>query len=38
VQGGVIWGLGHAINTEIMYSEGMAEQTNYYAHEGMRMF
>ena len=38
VQGGVIWGLGHAINTEIMYSEGMAEQTNYHAHEGMRMF
>ena len=38
VQGGVIWGLGHAINAEITYSEGMAEQTNYHAHEGMRMF
>ena len=38
VQGGVIWGLGHAINAEITYSEGIAEQTNYHAHEGMRMF
>ena len=38
VQGGVIWGLGHAINAEITYSDGVAEQTNYHAHEGMRMF
>lgn len=37
-QGGTIWGLGHAINCEITYADGMAEQTNYHAHEGMRMF
>lgn len=38
VKGGVIWGLGHAINCEITYSDGMAEQSNYYDHEGMRMY
>ena len=38
VQGGVVWGLGHAINAEITYSDGMAEQTNYHAHEGMRLY
>ncbi len=38
VQGGVVFGLGHAINSEITYSDGMAQQTNYHAHEGMRMF
>jgi len=37
VQGGVIWALGHAINSEITYSDGMAEQINYYDAEGMRM-
>lgn len=38
VQGGVIWGLGHAMNAEITYSDGMVEQTNYHAHEGMRLY
>lgn len=38
VQGGVVFGLGHAINSEITYADGMAEQTNYHAAEGMRMF
>ncbi|SPH25122.1 Isoquinoline 1-oxidoreductase subunit beta [Defluviimonas aquaemixtae] len=38
VQGGVVWGLGHAMNSEITYSDGMAEQTNYHAHEGMRLY
>ncbi len=38
VQGGVIWALGHAINSEITYSDGMAEQINYYDAEGMRMY
>jgi isoquinoline 1-oxidoreductase beta subunit len=38
VQGGVIWALGHAINSEITYSDGMAEQVNYYDAEGMRMY
>ena len=37
-QGGTVWGLGHAINCEITYAGGVAEQTNYHAHEGMRMF
>ena len=38
VKGGVIWGLGHAINSEITYSDGIADQTNFHAHEGMRMY
>lgn len=37
IQGGVIWGLGHAMNSEITYADGMAEQTNYHAAEGMRL-
>ncbi len=36
VQGGVIWGLGHAINAEITFSDGVAEQDNFYTHEGLR--
>lgn len=38
VQGGVVWALGHAINCEITYADGMAEQDNYYAFEGMRLY
>ncbi len=38
VQGGVIWALGHAINSEITYADGMAEQTNYHAAQGMRIY
>ncbi|MGB7287623.1 MAG: molybdopterin cofactor-binding domain-containing protein [Salaquimonas sp.] len=38
VKGGVIWGLGHAMNCEITYSDGMAEQLNFHAYEGMRMY
>ena len=38
VQGGVIFGLGHAMNCEITYSDGIAEQSNYHAHEGMRLY
>ncbi|MEL6450690.1 MAG: molybdopterin cofactor-binding domain-containing protein [Pseudomonadota bacterium] len=37
VQGGIIWALGHAINSEITYSDGMVNQRNYYDSEGMRM-
>lgn len=37
VAGGVIWGLGHAMNSEITYSDGRAEQDNYHLSEGMRM-
>ncbi len=38
VQGGVVWGLGHAINCELTYSNGMAQQSNYHEYEGMRMY
>ena len=37
VQGGVVWGLGHAMNCQITYADGMAEQSNYHTHTGMRM-
>jgi len=37
VQGGVIFGLGHAMNCEITYSDGIAEQENYDTHTGMRL-
>lgn len=38
VQGGVVWGLGHAINCELTYSKGAAQQTNYNHHEAMRLY
>ncbi|MGX9350941.1 molybdopterin cofactor-binding domain-containing protein [Shimia sp. W99] len=38
VQGGVVFGLGHAINCEITYADGMAEQRNYDSFEGMRLY
>ncbi len=38
VQGGVVFGLGHAINCEITYSDGVAQQSNYHAHEAMRLY
>ena len=37
VQGGVVFGLGHAINCEITYTDGKAAQSNYHAHEAMRI-
>ncbi|WP_299724259.1 molybdopterin cofactor-binding domain-containing protein [uncultured Tateyamaria sp.] len=37
VQGGVIWALGHAINAEVTYADGMVEQMNYYDFEGLRL-
>ncbi|MDW4497774.1 molybdopterin cofactor-binding domain-containing protein [Sulfitobacter sp. D35] len=37
IQGGVIWGLGHAINSEITYTDGIPQQTNYHDGAGMRM-
>ena len=36
VQGAVVWGLGHAMNCEITYADGRAQQTNFPAHTGMR--
>lgn len=38
VQGGVIWGLGHAINCEVTYADGAATQANYYDAETMRLY
>lgn len=38
IQGGVVWGLGHAMNSEITYRDGMAEQSNYHAAEGLRLY
>jgi isoquinoline 1-oxidoreductase beta subunit len=37
VQGGVVWGLGHAINCELTYADGMPQQTNFHAHPGLRL-
>lgn len=38
VQGGVIWGLGHAIRAEITYADGMAQQTNFHNFDGLRLY
>ncbi|MBR9764589.1 MAG: xanthine dehydrogenase family protein molybdopterin-binding subunit [Rhodobacteraceae bacterium] len=38
IQGGVVFGLGHAMNCQITYADGMAEQTNFHAHAGMRLY
>jgi isoquinoline 1-oxidoreductase beta subunit len=38
VTGGVVWGLGHAMNCETTYADGMAEQTNYHRFQGMRLY
>lgn len=38
IQGAVVWGLGHAMNAELTYRDGIAEQTNYHAAEGMRLY
>ena len=37
VQGGVVWALGHAMNCEITYEGGVAEQLNFDSFDGMRM-
>ncbi len=38
VQGGINWALGHAIMSEITYSDGMTEQENYDTYEALRMY
>lgn len=38
VQGGVIWGLGHAIMSEITYSEGRATQDNFDSFPFLRLY
>ncbi|KIN61808.1 Aldehyde oxidase and xanthine dehydrogenase, molybdopterin binding [Sulfitobacter noctilucae] len=37
LSGGVIWGLGHAMNCELTYDGGVAQQDNYHVFEGMRL-
>ena len=38
VKGGVIFALGHAMNCEITYTNGIADQDNFHRFEGMRMY
>ncbi|WP_299844177.1 molybdopterin cofactor-binding domain-containing protein [uncultured Roseovarius sp.] len=38
VSGGVIFGMGHAINCEITYADSAAQQTNYHQYEAMRLY
>ena len=38
MMGGVIWGLGHAMNCELTYENYAPQQTNYHAYEGMRLY
>jgi isoquinoline 1-oxidoreductase beta subunit len=38
VQGGINWALGHAIMSEITYSDGMTEQENFDTFESLRMY
>jgi isoquinoline 1-oxidoreductase subunit beta len=38
IRGGVIWGLGHAMNAELTFTDGIAQQTNYHAFEAMRLY
>ena len=37
IQGGVIWGLGHAMNCQLTYDNHAPTQTNFHAHTGMRI-
>lgn len=36
--GGKIYGLGHAINSELTYENYAPQQNNYHANEGLRLF
>lgn len=38
VQGGVVWGLGHAMNCAVTHQDGMAVQANFNQYEGMRHY
>ncbi|QFT96020.1 Isoquinoline 1-oxidoreductase subunit beta [Roseovarius sp. THAF8] len=38
VAGGVIFGLGHAMNCEITYADGRAEQQNFDSFQAMRLY
>ncbi|NNE52095.1 MAG: xanthine dehydrogenase family protein molybdopterin-binding subunit, partial [Sulfitobacter sp.] len=36
--GGLIFGLGHAMNCELTYSGGVPEQDNFHLYEGLRLY
>ncbi|NNK78336.1 MAG: xanthine dehydrogenase family protein molybdopterin-binding subunit [Litoreibacter sp.] len=38
VQGGIIWGLGHAMQAELTYADGQTEQENFDLFETMRLY
>lgn len=38
VRGGVVFGLGHAMNCAITYAKGAAEQRNFDAYQAMRLY
>lgn len=38
VKGGVIFALGHAMNCEITYTDGISDQNNFDSYQGMRMY
>ncbi|KNX41603.1 Isoquinoline 1-oxidoreductase subunit beta [Roseovarius tolerans] len=38
VKGGVIFGLGHAMNCQVTYADGAAEQRNFDQYQGMRLY
>ncbi len=37
VQGGVIFGLGHAMGAELSYADGMAQQSNFHNYRSLRL-
>lgn len=38
VKGGVVFGLGHAMNCEITFTDGQVDQPNFYAFEAMKFY
>lgn len=36
--GGVIWGLSHAMLSELTYADGAAEQTNFHTYPSLRLY
>ena len=37
LSGGMLFGLGHAMNCELTYRDHRPDQTNFHAYEGLRM-
>ena len=38
ITGGVLFGLGHAMNCELTYADHAPEQDNFYANSGLRLY